>query len=363
MNHRIKKTTITLASLFCAIIAWLTITGKTGCSYASYLESRWTKADLSTKAQLEKHIIGYALKEIQPENSLLGNDCRLKDGERVMRYDILWNINCPLDVIYGKDDRIVRALFKSKKLPMAGEVFKVRGNLAFLILPSGTTAINGMPWVWYAPTLPGMPGPEERWMFKKFMAAGIAVAGIDVGESFGSPEGRDLFSSFYDELVFNRGLSRTPCLLARSRGGLMLYNWAVEHPSCVACIAGIYPVCNLNSYPGLKNACGAYSMTEEQLHATLAEHNPIERIGPLASAHVPIYHIHGDVDTLVPLVNNSGELAQRYQELGGEMTLNVVKGQGHNMWPGWFQCQELVDFVIAHACNGGPDKPGDSNEK
>jgi hypothetical protein len=27
----------------------------------------------------------------------------------------------------------------------------------------------------------------------------------------------------------------------------------------------------------------------------------------------------------------------------------VIEGQGHNMWPGWFQCQELVDFVIAHA--------------
>src|ERR1043166_8723861 len=27
----------------------------------------------------------------------------------------------------------------------------------------------------------------------------------------------------------------------------------------------------------------------------------------------------------------------------------VIKGRGHNMWPGWFQCQELVDFVIGHA--------------
>ena len=53
------------------------------------------------------------------------------------------------------------------------------------------------------------------------------------------------------------------CLLVRSRGGLMLYNWAVEHPSSVACVAGIYPVCNLDTYPGLKNASAAYGMTEE----------------------------------------------------------------------------------------------------
>ena len=37
--------------------------------------------------------------------------------------------------------------------------------------------------------------------------------------------------------------------------------------------------------------------------------------------------------------------------LGGEMKLVVIEGQGHNMWSGWFQCQELVDFVIAQAKN------------
>ena len=87
-------------------------------------------------------------------------------------------------------------------------------------------------------------------MFQKFLDAGMAVAGIDVGESYGNPAGRALFSALYEELVQKRGLSKTPCLLARSRGGLMLYNWAVEHPSSVACVAGIYPVCNLQQLPG-----------------------------------------------------------------------------------------------------------------
>jgi len=30
------------------------------------------------------------------------------------------------------------------------------------------------------------------------------------------------------------------------------------------------------------------------------------------------------------------------------MTLKVIEDQGHNMWMGWFQCQELVDFIVAH---------------
>jgi hypothetical protein len=233
----------------------------------------------------------------------------------------------------------------SKELPLAGEVFSVESSTTFLILPGQVAASNETPWVWYAPTLPGLPGTEEKWMFQKFIDAGMAVAGIDVGESYGNPKGRALFSAFYEELVLKRGFSKTPCLLARSRGGLMLYNWAVEHPASVACIAGIYPVCNLSSYPGINNACGAYGMTEDQLNANLGENNPIDRLGPLAKAHVPIYHLHGDSDTVVPLEKNSGELAQRYRQLGGVMTLNVIKGQGHNMWSGWFQSQELVDFV------------------
>ena len=31
------------------------------------------------------------------------------------------------------------------------------------------------------------------------------------------------------------------------------------------------------------------------------------------------------------------------------MTLEVVEGQDHNMWLGWFQSQKLVDFVVKHA--------------
>ena len=248
-----------------------------------------------------------------------------------------------------------------KDLPVPGEEFSVKGCTAFLILPAKTTTRDATPWVWYAPTLPGLPGPEEKWMFDRFLAAGIAVAGIDVGESYGSPKGRASFSALYEHLTGTRGLAKKPCLLARSRGGLMLYNWAAEHPGSVACIAGVYPVCDLSSWPGLATACGAYGMTEAQLARALPEHNPVDRLKELAGARVPIFHIHGDSDTVVPLDRNTGELAARYRRLGGDVTLKIIEGQGHNMWPGWFQCQELVDFVIAHAIADG--NPGHAPTK
>jgi hypothetical protein len=178
-----------------------------------------------------------------------------------------------------------------KDLPLPGEAFEVDGCTAFVILPAAEHLHPNRPtpWVWYAPTLPGLPEARETWMFARFLAVGIAV-----GESCGNPQGRAHFAAFYQELTELRGFSRKPCLLPRSRGGLMLYNWAVEHPDSVDCIAGIYPVCNLRSWPGLDQTCGAYGLTASQLDEQLTQHNPIHRLAPLAKAGVPIFHIHGN---------------------------------------------------------------------
>ena len=240
-----------------------------------------------------------------------------------------------------------------KRLPLKGKVFLVQEHTAFLILPDKPKAGKPIPWVWYAPTLRGLPASSEKWMFERFLNAGIAIAGVDVGESYGSPKGRAVYSALHEHLVKKRGLEKQACLLARSRGGLMLYCWAAENPDKVKCITGIYPVCNIASYPGLKRACGAYGLTANQLESQLTKHNPIDRLELLAKAKVPIFHIHGDQDRVVPLDKNSAIVKERYGKLGGLMTLEVAKGQGHNMWVGWFQSQNLVDFVIKHATKRG----------
>ncbi len=238
----------------------------------------------------------------------------------------------------------------AKKLPLPGESFVVEGRPAFII-PAAKPAAAGAktPWVWYAPTLPGLPGGEERWMFDRFSAAGIAVVGIDVGESSGSPDGRKLFTALYNDLTTRRGFAAKPVLLGRSRGGLMLLNWAVENADKTAGFAGVYPVCNVTSYPGLEKAAPAYHLKADELAAKLAEHNPVDRLDALIKADVPFFAIHGDNDKVVPLEKNSGLVADRYKAAGKTPQLIVPKGQGHNMWTGFFQSQELVDFVIAHA--------------
>ncbi|MDP6380740.1 MAG: hypothetical protein QF662_05290, partial [Phycisphaerae bacterium] len=47
----------------------------------------------------------------------------------------------------------------------------------------------------------------------QFLDAGVAVAGIDVGECYGSPEGRKYFSAFYKEVTAKRHFGAKACLL------------------------------------------------------------------------------------------------------------------------------------------------------
>jgi len=268
----------------------------------------------------------------------------------------------------------VRPITRSEQFGSERLDFTVAGCRAFLIKPLPAGA-HSKPWVWYAPAFMGkhpsnpsvnptqcihptdvdtpvLTDRKDRttnaWLFTRLLANGFHLCGIEVGESYGNPWGRQRFTDFYHFLVKNYGLSAKACLYPQSRGGLMLYNWAVEHPDNVQCIAGNQPVCDLRSYPGLEKACRAYGMSADELQTHLAQHNPIDRLAPLAAQRVPILHIHGSHDTLVPLEANSLELAARYKAAGGTMQVIVIKGVGHGNWPELFQDQRMLDFLLAH---------------
>lgn len=241
-----------------------------------------------------------------------------------------------------------------KELILPGESFLVDHRPAFIFWPDESKRSTPQPWVLYGPTLPGYPDRHERDMHQQFLDAGVAVAGVDVGEAYGGPEGRKGFDALYRELTEKRGFAKRPCLLGRSRGGLWVSSWAAANPEKVSGIAGIYPVFDLRTYPGLAKAAPAHGLSADQLGATLAENNPIERVKVLAEKKIPALFIHGDEDKVVPLEPNSAEFARRYGEAGAgdAVTLIVAKGQGHNFWEGFFHCQELIDFAIARAKAG-----------
>ncbi len=233
------------------------------------------------------------------------------------------------------------------------ETFTVAGRPAFLFLPSADRRTHPQPWIFYAPTLPAYPDEAERWMHEQFLAAGVAVAGVDVGEAYGSPASHAAFDALYQELA-RRGLAAKPCVFGRSRGGLWVSSWAIAHPDRVAGLIGIYPVFDFRTYPGLTNAAPAYGRSPSELAAQAADLNPIERIEVLARAGLPAALIHGDQDVVVPLKENSGEFVRRYREAGADalVKLLILEGQGHSFYEGFFRSQELVDQAIAWARAG-----------
>ena len=53
-------------------------------------------------------------------------------------------------------------------------------------------------------------------MFRQWLDHGIAIAGVDVGESFGNPVGRKDFTALYEKLTGEMGLARKACLLRKA---------------------------------------------------------------------------------------------------------------------------------------------------
>ena len=251
---------------------------------------------------------------------------------------ILFLFNCLLMPLTAQD-----------AMPKITGTFDIGGHKAF-VHTSPKTA-EGKPWLWYAPTLRSLAFGERKGYFEAFMKAGISIAGFDLGEVRGSPASTAKFTLFYDAMV-KRGFSPKPILLGQSRGGMMTLAWAFRNPDKVKAWVGIYPVCNLASWP-LKNSkaqtLADFAMTETELVAKLSKFNPIDNLAGLAANTVPMFAVHGDSDVVVPYDLNTKLLKERYETAGGSVTVKVVPGEGHKVGPSFFECRELVDFVLKHA--------------
>jgi hypothetical protein len=249
------------------------------------------------------------------------------------------------------------AQVESKEFGGTRTDFAIPGGSGFVIKPDHPKEAGLNSWLWYAPTFvkatPQMgryPNKSLIWLFTRLLDKGVWIVGVDVGESWGNSQGRKAYTRFYKYVRNEFPLSPQPCLLAQSRGGLILYNWAAEHPRNVRCIAGIYPVTNLDSWADLggEKIQKAYGMSEAELRVHLHKNNPIDRLAPLARDHVPIFHVHGDADKVVSLEQNPLELARRYNALGGKVEVEVIHGNGHEEVPEFFESERLLDYLTRH---------------
>lgn len=242
--------------------------------------------------------------------------------------------------------------------------FTVDGRPVLVIRPR--LEAPGRPWVWHGEFFGHKPNPDIA-----LLGRGFHVVYLSVPDMLGSPKAVAHWDALYAELTGRYGFHPKPALVGLSRGGLYCYNWATAHPGQVACIYGDAPVCDFKSWPGGRGkgpgstrdwqlVLQQYGFASEQ-EALAYPGNPIDRLAPLAAAHVPLLHVFGDADEVVPWEENTGLLADRYQALGGSITLIRKPGVRHHPH-GLDDSTPIVDFLWRHAGPAGTPDPGPRDE-
>ena len=227
--------------------------------------------------------------------------------------------------------------------------FVVEGRACLLVLPR--EAAPGKPWIWRTEFFGHEPQGDLA-----LLAKGFHVAYMDVQNLYGAPAALDLIDKFHAHLSGERGLSKKPVLEGFSRGGLYSLNWAARNPDRVACIYNDAPVCDFKSWPGGKgkgkgsngdwaNVLKVYGLTEEQ--ALSYKLNPVDNLAPLAKAKIPLLHVCGEADDVVPMDENTRLVEARYKALGGEITVIAKPGVGHHPHS-LKDPAPIVDFVLKH---------------
>ncbi|RLS51132.1 MAG: alpha/beta hydrolase [Planctomycetota bacterium] len=257
-----------------------------------------------------------------------------------------------------KAEEIVPAPFPGTVSDWNGFVkhdFEVDGHKVLVVVPK--VAAAGRPWLWHGEFFGHKPAPDIA-----LLKQGFHITYMNVPDLFGSPRAVEHWNQFYKVLTEKHGLSRKPALIGLSRGGLYCYNWAIANPDKVSCLYGDAPVCDFKSWPGgqLKwQGAGPGSAAEwakllkahgfaNDTEALASPNNPVDSLAPLAKARIPLLHVYGDADEVVPWEENTGKIAERYKALGGEIVLIAKPGVKHHPH-GLEDSTPIVEFIVNHA--------------
>lgn len=228
--------------------------------------------------------------------------------------------------------------------------FTVAGKDAVVVAPEHSA--EGTPWVWHGEFFGHKPDPDIA-----LLKVGYHIVYLRVPDMLGSPTAVKHWNEFYAELTGKYGFAKKAALVGLSRGGLYCYNWAAANPQKVACIYADASVCDFKSWPGgrgkgkgsprdWKLVLETYGFASEQ-EALEYKLNPIDNLEPLAKAGVPLLHVYGDADDVVPWDENTGVVAERYRQMGGSIELIAKPGVGHHPH-GLTDSTPIVEFIRRH---------------
>lgn len=229
--------------------------------------------------------------------------------------------------------------------------FTSGGNVAWVAEPRH--ALPGNPW---ARCLEFPEAFTDRCAAPMLLERGYHFAHLSLFNNFGAPGALCQFDAFYAHLTAAK-LARRTVLIGISRGGLSAYRWAAANPQQVSVIYGDAPVCDFKSWPGGKGrgsgsagdwaACQRLYGFADEAEALAYVGNPVDTLTPLAHAGVALIHVVGEEDTVVPVVENTAVVEDRYWRLGGAMTVIRKPGVGHHPH-GLEDPAPVVDFILTH---------------
>ena len=201
--------------------------------------------------------------------------------------------------------------------------FQVEGITCRVVVPKKIA--DGKPWVWRARFF----GHEPQFDIA-MLNRGYHVVYCEVGGLFGNEIAVSRWNKFYNYLRFEHLFADRVVLEGMSRGGLIIYNWAAANPEKVAAIYADAPVLDFKSWPKInKTILKVYGFKNEQ-EAKAYKNNPVDNLAPLAKAGIPIIHVVGMADNVVPVSENTLIAEQRYQKMGGTFKVIRKEGIGHH---------------------------------
>ena len=202
--------------------------------------------------------------------------------------------------------------------------FEFKGRESRVVYPE--IPAPGKPWVWRA--------RFPNWHYEMdsvLLGKGYHIAYINTDNMYGSPAAMKIWDQFYIYLTIEKKLSSKVVLEGVSRGGLFIYNWAKKNPEKINCIYAEAPVCDFKSWPlGNDKGIGSEKNWQQLLQiygfnskkeALNYKDNPIDGLENLAAAKVPVLHMIGLHDNVVPHEENTSILVERYTSFGGPATV------------------------------------------
>jgi pimeloyl-ACP methyl ester carboxylesterase len=210
--------------------------------------------------------------------------------------------------------------------------FSVAGRATKLVVPK--TALPQKPWIWRARFWDHWPEVD-----KALLALGYHLVYLDIIEYWGAPVSVGWWNEYYDLLTKYYGFNKKCVLEGMSRGGLSIFNWAIQKPDAVQAMYADAPMVEIKIWLTYDQVKGPYGFTSEAQWKAYPG-DAIDNLKPLADAKVPIFLVIGDADGFYVMAK---EIQKRYLALGG--TIEMVVKPGVNHVHGLPSPQPIVDFV------------------